>query len=373
MINLKNIGLILFCLLVISCQKDELPEGTTDTPQFTSTFDFNGQAYQLSAGEMGLVQTSVSDTSGGGIVLTGRLTNTGCADCGPGFKLTVHSPQGYNYTSNPDLLSDLSEWDYALNPDQDSTYILDLFAASGNPLYKGDWYLDGEQLNASPVDSIHFQLDDPGNYSLLFHSNQDPCDLSVSRAIEFDGQTIPCYGNIYDTDTMGYYFEAIPGESFNPNTTTYTWLYADSSISTGSTNYLSLDNVTFINQMCVEMTDSEGCQTTVCTDFVNSPAVGMCKANILLGSPVLIAIPPEDGSARTVLEITDNSGTAYSSENGSQSNSIVTLLSAENYTEPTMPDRHFLKVRYQIDCLLYDASENGYPFSGTIVTAFEIP
>lgn len=369
----KIFGIWFLLILGISCQKDELPASVDSSPEFTSSIAFNGENYTLSAGEMGLVQTSEYNMIGTEISMTGKLSNPHCDNCGPGFKLTVNSPEDYAFTPSSDLVSDLSQWAYSFNPISDTTFSLSMRARSGASGNSGFWFLNNEPLNIAPIDSVDFELPELGSYTLSFNSESGTCNLETSQTIDFDGQSIPCYGNIMQNDTIPGWFTAHPGSSFNLATTSYFWTFNDTTINTVNTGSLNLDSLSGISEMCVEMIDASGCSSTACTSFDFNPGSGSCVANILLKNPELIPSASSSEIAKMILEFTDNSGTSYSSGNGIQTNATISQISSENYTEPTMPDTHFIKVTYQINCLLFKASGTGYPFSGTIVTAFETP
>lgn len=369
----KIFGIWVLLILAVSCQKDELPSSVNSSPEFRSSITFNGEVYTLSAGEMGLVQNSQSDTIGEGIIMTGKLSDPSCSNCAPGFKLIVKSPENYSYSPSSDLVSDLSQWNYSFNPISDSSFSLSMRASSGDAGNSGFWLLNSVPLNTSPIDSITFNLPEPGLHTLTFNSQSGICNIETSQTIDFDGQSIPCYGNITQNDSVPTWFTANPGTSFNLTTTSYTWTYGDSITTIEIDNFIDIGFLNGIDQLCVEMVDTQGCIATDCILFDTIMAGGPCSASIRLDNPELISVEQPSKSAKMVLEFTDNSGTTYSSEIGIQNNETITLISAESYIEPTIPDTHFIKVTYQINCLLFNSSGTGHPFSGTIVTAFETP
>ncbi len=225
MLKYKLIGLFVVVALTISCQKDELPQSTESTPVFTSSFTFNGENYTLSAGELGLVQTSEYDTTGGGISVSGILSNPDCANCGPGYKITVKSPDGYDYAGSTDFGSDVSAWNYAFDLSPDTTYTLTMKASSGNTGAVGTWLLNGEQLNNQPTDTINFEIAEASENTLTFTSSSALCNQTAVRNFTFDGTSIPYYGNIELTQSEPLLYTAFAGEAFDTTTTIYTWTY----------------------------------------------------------------------------------------------------------------------------------------------------
>jgi hypothetical protein len=76
------------------------------------------------------------------------------------------------------------------------------------------------------------------------------------------------------------------------------------------------------------------------------------------------------------LTFVDNNNVVYVSSNQVEDQPSFTniqLLEASPYTEPTEPNRSFIKLRFEIQCLLFDALGNGKVFNGIVETAFEDP
>lgn len=358
-------------LLASSCKKDDFPKGISTEPEFTSSFSFNGNDYTLSAGEMNLVQSTEYDSLGTGIELSAILSDPECLTCGPAFTLKVQSPVEYVWSSSSDLKTDLEQWNYSINFNEEGNSVLEMLGINLNEHSDGFWFLNGEQVNTNPRDSMFFEISEAGSYSISIMNTQDSCNSTMSRNFVFDGQSIPCYGNIEQNQSEPTVFSADPGISFDLPSTNYTWSYDGLVFGTGSNSTFEFPDTLQIGEICVEMADSEGCVANACMPY--SSSLPECAADFQIGFAGLSGGNPIEGIANVIIEFTDENGNTFSSETTGENPSVISLTSISDYTEPTMPDRKLLKAVFEVECLLFDSGGNGYPFNGTLVTAFEYP
>lgn len=354
----------------MSCKKDELPQSQIGKPEFVSQFNFNGEQYSMVIGENGLVQTSEFDTSETGIVLSGFTVAGDCNGCGPAFTVIIESPFDFVYTNGQNMVQELNNWDYALNVDSIS-YMLTMegLLAGGNPF--GNWFLNGSPVQ--PIgDTLQLEISEPGNYTVEYVVNEPSCQASTTRNFDFDGVTVPCYGDIIQSFNSPNTFNAYPAFPFIPEEMSYFWSYGDSVFFTGNIDSFIFPPGALNSEVCVEMINGQGCSTTACYS-ADTDASGLCSADIFLHSAQIVETIPTSFSANLILEFTDNAGVNYTSDGGNQDASIITIISIDSYVEPTMPDKNFAKMEVSISCTLYDNNGNGYPFSGILQTAFEFP
>ncbi len=361
-----------YALFATSCDKDELPESQLGNAEFVSQINFNGEQFELVAGENGLVQSSSYTISESTITLQGLIGNSDCSDCGPAYSLTVESPLDFEYTEGLNMVSALSSWEYSLNSDS-LNYNLIMKAMMFSSFQNGDWFLNGESVQPTG-DTLILEITEPGNYILDYIVNDDPCTLSASRSFDFDGISSPCFGNIAQDFITPTTFYAYPSFPFIPEEMLYTWTYGDTTIATGNMDNFNFPATALFEEICVEMINGEGCSTSACyTPDTPDDGTMLCTAEVFLFGGDLVETVPESYPANLILEFTDSAGNMYSSSPGSQSSSTVSVISIDQYTEPTMPEKNFAKMEIEISCTLYDAGGIGYPFSGTLQTAFEFP
>lgn len=365
-----SLYILLFCVVfAISCKKDELPNSQIGTPEFVSQFSFNGELYSLSAGENGLVQTSSYDTSGTAITLRGGIGGADCNGCGPAYTLTVQSPLDFVYADGLNMVSELNTWDFVLNRDTVVSYGLQMHGSIGG-MYGGDWLFNGTPISPQG-DSLVLEITEPGNYTVEYAINQDSCHVSTTRNFDFDGESVPCYGNIIPDFGSPTTFYADPAFPSVPEEMTYYWFYGDTVIGTGNMNSFDFPPSALAGEVCVEMVTALGCSTTACYTSDSIIVGPQCMVDLLLYGAEVVAFLPDGLTANMILEFTDNSGNTYTSAAGSQNAAVVSVISINDYIEPSMPEKKFAKMEVSISCTLYDGSGNGYPFSGMIQTAFE--
>ncbi len=368
--------IVLFCLLfTLSCKKDELPESQIGKPEFSSQFSFSGDQYNLVTGENGLVQTSSYDTSGMAIVLNSYTGPANCNDCGPAYTLTIQSPSDFVYSDGMNMIAPLNNWDYALTVDSVASLLkMEGLLVGGNT--QGDWFLNGAPIQ--PVgDTIKLEISEPGNYTLTYAVNEDSCAASTTRNFDFDGITAPCFGNIiqsFSSPSSPTTYYAYPGFPFVPEEMSYIWTYADTTIATGTVDSFDVPVQNSGGEVCVEMINAQGCSATACYATPETSSNGsQCSADLFMQSAQIVEVLPLDFAAYLILEFTDEGGITYKSDGGSQNSSTLSIISINAYTEPTMPEKRFAKMAISLSCTLYDETGNGYPFSGTLQTAFEYP
>ena len=365
--------IILFCLLfATSCKKDELPDSQIGTAEFVSQINFNGEQYQLIAGENGLVQSSnyiISDTA---ITLEGMIKGADCNECGPAYSLTIQSPSDFQYIDGLDMVSALNTWNYSLSNNL-IDYNLIIKGMVFSTFQDGEWSLNGESVQ--PIgDTLILEITEPGSYLLDYVVDQDPCIVSTSRIFDFNGENLPCYGNMVQDVISPTTFYAYPAFPIIPEEMLYIWTYGDSTIATGSTDNYTFPSTALYGEICVEMINGEGCSTTACyTPDISDDGTMLCTAEVFLFGAELVETIPTNFPASLILEFTDNSGVTFSSSLGSQNSASVEVISVSSYVEPTMPEKKFAKMELEISCTLYDNTGIGYPFSGTLQTAFEYP
>ncbi len=373
--KVTRIIVLLIAVGLVSCQKDELPKGNTSDPAFTSVFDFNGESYSISPGEMGLIQTADFELQDSGMVFTSTVSDPSCTPCGPGFRLIIQSPPGYSFEEDDDLYAYLWDWTYSMGT-QGTATALQVTATTAPFFNSGFWFLNGAPINTQPVDSVSFTVLSAGLFTLTFEDIVPSCqmvEMSAERTMVFDGENEPCYGNIFNSNSPFTYI-ADPGPTFNVDSILYEWTVGDTTYFTGNFNQLFAQEISNTNEICVLMTDYQGCQSEACMKVVTTP-IGMveCGALINIKSVDVNTIQLADSAAMMILEFTDANGNQYSNEGYIQNDATVELLDISPYTEPTQPDVKFAKVTFGINCQLYNAEGIGFPFSGLIQTAISYP
>lgn len=362
---MQKLSCILLCIFFFAaaCKKDEFPHDTIGKPELTSVFTWKGVNYELSAGKMNLVQRSYYDTLGTGINLHGILSNPNCQECGPSFQFTVQSPVDYILESTNNLFEDLNQWEYTFDFDSTGNSGIRM-VSSLMPLSAGTWFLNGNLLSPTPIDSNYFEITTPGNYFLAAVSNLGGCYDTLNRSFSYDGQSPPCYANLVYEPPL---FTAYVGSSID--SATYRWMYNDTIVETSWPIYnLDADSLN-VDYLCVEVLNDAGCIASACVSISNSPD---CPTGIWLDYLGTFNLS-QDGIARVIIEFTDENGITYSSNGIGENSTEISIISIEQYTESTMPDKNFAKFTFQISGLLFDSLGVGYPFDGIVVTAFEYP
>lgn len=368
---MKRLGTVILILILAACKKDELPENNIGTPVFTSNVNFNGTDYSLIAGENGLVLNpsfSATDTS---VEFVTELSNPSCPECGPALKMRIASPHSYNPNTTANWISDLGNWDYALETQTgDTTQILQLLASNGNNVSEGHWFLDGEQISSVESSFIEISLEDPGLYELNYSDQDSECVPGEPIRIDYNGESIPCYGSISQSAIDQDLFVASPGPTFDPANTAYVWFINGTITATGDNSIIADANS--ISQVGVIMIDGfGGCIDTV--NYIPQNNFISCANNLRIDSSEVITMvtEPLDLSLVTI-EFTDPNGFVYSSAGG-QENSTIQLVSIDRYEEPTRPGESFAKVVFEVSCNLYNEGGQAFPFSGTVNMALELP
>jgi hypothetical protein len=372
-------GFIAFQLLVIvlltSCNKDPLPESSTGEAAFVSMVNFNGEDFNFTAGENGIVLDPVLELYEDSVVFNSAFTNPSCPECGPELRMIIHSPDSVVPSFVTDWINELDAWTYEMEESgSEITFsLLGLSVNCGNAFSQGVWSLNGVALNNGIAsNAIDFEVEE-GNYSLVFGNNDAFCVDGGPRSINFDGESIPCYGSLSPGGNLPNTFVASPGEGFNPATTTYTWFADTLEIASSQDTTLTAQFAPDVDSLCVLIDDPFGCSVTEC---IAIPQFGTdCVTNLTVTESVLIdstIVTPSFG-AFVEIQFRDSQGNLYTSNNAKQENSQIELLSIESYTEPNMGATPFANVTYQVACTLYDASGNAFPFSGMINTALALP
>ena len=371
-IKLSHI-VVLSLLFMAGCKKDELPPAVNEEPVFGAEFNFNETAHILVAGDNGLVQSANYELNDSGLVLYSGLKNPECGTCGPALSLRLESPDGYVYSSASQFPVDLEGWDIRMQDEAEEITMLQMKANTGNIFNTGLWTLNGNLLDSAITDSILFTLTEPGQYSLVFSYSEDTCSVTAEQNFFYDGNTIPCYGNVQRMIPASLeMYTVFPGPGFDLLTTTYIWNLANTVIFTGTSPFLNTVPESNYTDICVEMNDPTGCNAEVCMAAL--PNSAFCDATVhIVYTEIVTEVPEINDFAYLVLEYTDADGVLYTSGLENQTDATINLISLESYSEPTRPDEQFLKAVMAIDCLLYNADGVGYAFSGIVEMAFGYP
>ncbi len=111
-------GFIAFQLLVIvlltSCNKDLLPESSTGEAAFVSMVNFNGEDFNFTAGENGIVLDPVLELYEDSVVFNSAFTNPSCSECGPELRIIIHSPDSVVPSFVTDWINELDAWTYEM-------------------------------------------------------------------------------------------------------------------------------------------------------------------------------------------------------------------------------------------------------------------
>ncbi len=375
--RLTRFLIFLGLIVLASCKKDPLPHQQSGDPVFVSNFEFDGTNFELAAGVNGLVMqpsTTETDTS---ITFISELNSPDCVDCGPGLELTVHSPMGLDPSTVMDWLVEAESWTYDMYQDSgDTTFAMRLNVNPGNDFSTGNWFLNGSQLNFAPENDFEIDITDPGSYEINFEVDGPGCLEALPRTIFYDGINPPCYANVETTFFNPFLITATLGENFNPDSVLYTWTYDTVTVGPASDPELLINSSPAepIDEVCLEVTDLSvnGCSDSFC--FAFGGAIFDCAPVITIESTdfVPISVDPFTG-ALTELVYTDESGNQYSSDPEQDVNSSVQLVSIEQYSEPANPTSSFAKIVFEITTILFDESSQGFPFSGRVEVAWEVP
>lgn len=366
---------LLVIVLLTSCKKDPLPESSVGEAAFVSMVNFNGEDYNITAGENGISLDPVLELYTDSVVFNSAFTNFSCPECGPQLRMIIHSPDSAVPSVVTNWISELDTWSYEMEESgseiMEST--LGLTVSCGNNFSQGVWSLNGAVLNGGAAsNTVSFEVEE-GSYSLVFDNDDVFCVDGGPRSINFDGESIPCYGSLSANENTLNMFTAAPGEGFNPATTTYTWFADTVEISTGQDPTLTAEFPPIVDSLCVLIDDPFGCSVTECIAIF--PFGSDCLTNLAITESALsdtTIVNPSFG-AFVEIQFRDPEGNLYTSNNTNQENSQIELLSIEAYTEPTFGTTPFADVTYQVACNLYDASGNAFPFSGMINTALALP
>ncbi|HKL03058.1 MAG TPA: hypothetical protein VJ911_05260 [Cryomorphaceae bacterium] len=368
---MRKLAILCLVLIVAACEKEELPANQTGTPVFVSDVNFNGGDYTLSAGENGLVLNPTFTTTDTSIQFTSTLSNPACTNCGPALNLEINSPDSFVLENDTDWLTQLESWMYALEPQPgDSLHTLNLSIDNGNNISEGDWFVNGALVNAQPAGTIDLSIGEPGTYDINYQDNDSTCTTGTSLIIDYNGEDIPCYGNLYQSVVDSNTIIAEPGPAFDPDATAVVWIVNGETAPAGDPLSIVVD-IDNVFEVCAVMIDAFGCQDSVC--FIPTNSATMCANNLRINSSEITSVDEAPNTEALVkIEFVDNNGVAYTSE-GTQTNSNIQLVSIAPYTEPTRPGESFAKLGFEISCTLYNEGGQGFPFSGTINSAVALP
>lgn len=354
----------------LSCKKDELPPDIIGNTSFESNFSFDGNPYQLIAGEDGLSMEVDTYFLVDTIVFESDLDTPECENCGPALYLQLKSPELVPEWGNDSFQSKLENWEYSFAPNQETDTTLTVSASSsGN---EGLWYLNNEIQNAQPSGSIEFEIPNFGSQQIRLEQPNLACGNPAIQVFEFNG-TVPCYANISASPVNPNNFFVQTEGGFGNTGFIYTWTYGDSTI-VSLLPTLSLPPQSQIEELCVTILESGACSQTVCINLPSTPIA--CVTNFTIDSMEINSTMIALETALISLTFIDENNVAYTSstETADQpSFTSIELLDASPYTEPNEPSRAFIKLSYEIHCMLYDAMGNGKEFNGIVETAFEDP
>lgn len=357
-------------LLVIGCKKEKLESSESGTPQFVSTFTFNNQEIEMTAGENSLVLQTATKNQNDTIDLESNLSPNDCEDCGPSLSVNLSSQTLASEWVNTNLKDQLENWNIAFEPASSTTSTVDVLVSSSGNAGPGFWSVDNVAMNTQPISQILLNLENEGTYDISFQSASGACGQEAVQSFTFDGESIPCTASLIPSGPGQQMYFAILSEGFTPNSTIYQWTYGDTTI----TNEISEFNIGFFPfapQLCLEAVDITGCSNTVCANIAQTPID--CVTNFSIDSIAVESETIVELASLMSIHFRDASNNIFSSDLGSQSNSTVNLVAVDEYTEPESPERDLVKASFEIDCLLYDGSGSPFPFTGIIETSFEEP
>lgn len=358
-------------LAASSCKKDELPPDKVGNPVFQSDFSFDGNPYQLIAGVSGLsmeVNTYFSEDT---IVFGSSLESQSCEACGPALFIELISPDLIPEWGNQDFQGKLQSWNYAFAQESEGDSTLTVLASSQNS--SGIWFLDGIAQNTQPIDNFEFLVDNYGDHEIKLENVNPGCGIPAIQEFRFNG-VIPCYANVVQGSGANMnQFTVLPYGGFSATNEIFMWTYGDTTAVTTVPSFIA-PNLNGIAEMCVEISEPGGCSQSVCINIAPTPIT--CVTNFTIDSMMVNQGDAQLESALMQLTFIDDDNVEYSSSNqidDQPSFTNIQLLEASPYSEPTEPNRSFIKLRFEIQCLLYDELGNGRVFNGIVETAFEDP
>ncbi|MEM9050415.1 MAG: hypothetical protein AAGC47_00095 [Bacteroidota bacterium] len=356
-------SIILLVAGLMACNKDELPDDISGSPEFVSNLQINGQDLTLTAGQNGLVLYSELNDLDTSITFLSGYENGPCNGCSPRFELAISNPPDFLWDSNTNWVEALSSWELSFENEVELEPELFVNIESGNPFAQGFWIVNGQILGDSPSSSFDLKLDTPGSYQIQFLDSMGVCASGPPNTVTWDGISMPCYASISMIDDGVY--QAFPSGAYG-GFANYFWTLDGDTV--------SIDSIADVNIptgiLCARPVVPSGCDFETCIDL--SGTVFNCVGNTLILSDSIVVSIGTQNTALTQIEFSAPNGEIYSTD-GDQSNSQISLLSLTPYEEPNMPELSFLKARYQLACVLYDQTGNSLFLSGIAEVAWQLP
>ncbi len=363
---------IIALLILTSCQKEDLPESTIGTPVFISSYELDGQGYNLVAGEANLALNPSLSIENDTAYFINKLLQKDCENCGPGFEMSLRSPIPFDSLQTLNLQSELENWDYgfadAVVNQYTTTVSASAFSNTGN--VGGFWYLDGILISADPSDSIVFTVEDPGNYELS-HVPLQGCDSPSVIDLSIDEGQVPCFGHIEHSIFSPFLYTAIPSESFDLGAISYQWFAEDTVFQNAIGPEFQLNTQQFTYpELCVTMSDGN-CSFTTCYALPDNPVT--CQTNIQIDQITLDSTQTVEPIALVGFIFISDDGTIYTTHSEYDEDDFIFLHALEPYSEPNNPDKNYLKAEFQFSTKAVSETGQEVPVAGNVQVAIEIP
>ncbi len=369
--------LFLLIILIAACKKVDLPPVDNGDPVFTLSANADGTSLELIAGEEDYYMfTSYERDSLDVLNMIGELRPENCPDCGPYLKLTFRekvasTPSSFNIqTALPTGAYSLEE----VAPTEEYHYMLQLSAEPS--IYQEDelilyrWNVNGEtSLEPNPLIELP-NFTQPVNV-LLENTTLQGGNCSIEKTIGFTAISFDC-GVDFDFEIwQGGFLNRVTAIPYGTSPFTYAWNTGENTSSVATEN----PQDSAFAQVCVTVTDANGCETTSCpaVKIFGNPVSGLVQyysytdfSYQTYTDTVLIGDPFAYGLA--TIEYGDELGNVYRSDWGAQdASSFFDLLSIEDYDDNENGEKT-RKFDFKTTAVLYDSSGGALPFSTELST-----
>ncbi|MEM7373258.1 MAG: PKD domain-containing protein [Bacteroidota bacterium] len=348
----------ILCLLVGgACQERELPEEIKGNPVFYVDGAIDGQDLTLTAGEDGyFMETSFEQDETGVYVYSGAFTPLNCESCPEALEVRIrdHRLRPDNDPVRIDSVLHIGSYEfYQTNNKQGAAIFRVSFSneSTGTGPHQYSWDF-GDGSTASGPNPSHDYIDTTMATALVCLDGVDPTGCTTQICNEIQLHTLPCQADFtHELDpsiTYVSFMNAVEGAL----PIQYRWDFGDGyGASLGNPGYFYQEAGLY--QVCLEITDANGCQSAICKNIAADPE--LCEHNF---SYKVEQTNLSDSLQFSQVEIrwTDESGTSFTTASQEQSSlHYFDILEIEPYENNRFGDQT-RRLRVRLDCEVHSDS-----------------